>query len=97
MTKQETEKEFEKRYHNVQGAILVSYDFALEMVYKIYDQHDAELNELKNRTCEGCKYYNETGEVHKNSCRNIMGITLRPISGLPRDFNCKYWVKKDVK
>ncbi len=27
-----------------------------EFIDEIFDQHEAELNELKNRSCESCKY-----------------------------------------
>lgn len=50
----------------------------------------AELNELKNRTCEGCKYFGETEkEWEEGEC------PMKCITDKKNEF-CYKWEKKDV-
>jgi hypothetical protein len=67
-----------------------------EIIDKIYDHFEAELNELKNRTCEGCEYAIDDPTVNGYlMCTNTVSSCQDLVNVLP-SFGCNLWKKKNV-
>ena len=68
------------------------------------EQHDLlklkniELVERGNRTCEGCKHYEEENVYIENSglCHEYVGLGYAINNTVHSDFSCNKWEKKDV-
>ena len=50
-------------------------------------RYKAELNELKNRTCEGCEFFDKT-ECYMHEA-DFLNVAYKP-----DNFSCNNWVKK---
>lgn len=59
----------------------------LELMKNVPSKLEAELDELKNRTCESCKYFT-TPKFKFSVCEKIGNVTV------PHDFYCNKWELK---
>ena len=102
MNREEAIDEIERTKESYYSTSTPDLEFCLtedecsELIDKIFDAHEAELNELKNRTCEGCKLLNDSEDCENGTMGNwehnedgIFDLTDR------KTFSCNKWEKKD--